>query len=204
MGSLLQGSVQRAGDNVRVTVQLTSAHDGATLWSDTYDKKLQDVFAVQDQIARSVASALKVTLAGGAGTRLVRTETSDPEAHALYLQGLYLWNRRTSATLRQAVSLFEQAAARDPQYARAYAGEAIAYGLFPAYTNVVPDEYYDKARAAAHKALALDSTLAEPWTVLGFMDTYQNHNADADREFRRAIQLDSGLCDRAALVRAVS
>jgi len=119
-------------------------------------------------------------------------ETADPEAHALYLQGLYLWNRRTSATLRQAVALFEQAAARDPTYARAYVGVALSYTLFPAYENVMPDEYYAKGRDAAHRALSLDSTLAEAYSVLGFTDTYLMHNADADREFRAAIQADPG------------
>jgi eukaryotic-like serine/threonine-protein kinase len=192
VGSLLQGSVQRAGDNVRVTVQLISARNGATIWSDTYDKQLKDVFAVQDQIAHSVAAELRVTLTGGARAPLARTETSDPEAHALYLQGLYLWNRRTAQTLRQAITLFEQAAARDPRYARAYAGEALAYVQLPAYDDVPNDAYYEKAREAASRALGIDSTLAEAYAALGAADGYQFRNADAEREFTRAIGADSG------------
>jgi len=192
VGSVLQGSVQRAGDNVRVNVQLTSARDGATIWSDTYDGQLKDVFAVQDQIARKVASELRVTLAGGAPATLARTETSDPEAHALYLQGLYLWNRRTAQTLGQALTLFQQAAGRDPQYARAYAGQAITYVLLPSYRDVSSDEYYSKARDAANRALAIDSTLAEAYTALAFADGLEYRNADAERNFERAIAADSG------------
>ena len=188
---VLQGSVQQAGGNGRITMNLTSARDGATLWSNKYDEPLKDVFAVQDSIAHSVAAALKVTLVGGATAKLVRTETTDPEAHALYLQGLYQWNRRTAQTLHQAINLFDQAVQRDPKYARAYAGIAMAYVVLPNYDDVATDSVLSKAFDAAHHALDLDSTLSEPHTVLGYGNCIRFENAAAGRAFANALRLDS-------------
>ena len=191
VGTVLQGTVQRADQQVRITVSLTSASDGSVLWSEKYDRQLKDVFAVQDEIARSVANELRVTMIGGAARTLVLNETSDPEAHALYLQGLYLWNRRTPTTLRTAVQLFEQAVARDPKYARALGGIALAYVVLAVYDDVSPDEMIAKARSAAQRALAIDSTLVEAYTALGYADATQWRNGDAERSFARAIELDS-------------
>ena len=191
VGNVLQGTVQRADQQVRITVSLTLASDGTVLWSEKYDRQLKDVFAVQDEIARSVANELRVTVGGGAARTLVRNETSDPEAHALYLQGLYLWNRRTPITLRSAIGLFEQAVARDPQYARALAGIALAYVVLPVYDDVPPDEMMAKCRSAAQRALAIDSTLTEAYTALGYADAAQWRNAEAEGRFARAIELDS-------------
>ena len=191
VGAVLQGSVQRAANRVRITVSLLAAKDGALLWGEKYDRDIKDVFAVQDEIARSVAAQLRVTLAGGSGATLVSRETADPEAHALYLQGLYLWNRRTSQTLRQAIGLFEQALQRDPRYARAEAGLAMAYVVLAFYADVLPDETTRKAREAAHRALAADSTLAEAQAALAFSYAINYDNANAARAFARALALDS-------------
>jgi TolB-like protein/tRNA A-37 threonylcarbamoyl transferase component Bud32 len=187
---MLQGSVQQSRENGRITMNLTSVQDGATLWSEKYDEPFQDIFAVQDSIAHSVANALRVTLTGGATTRLVRKETN-PEAHALYLQGLSKWDRRSAQTLHQAIRLFEQAADRDPNYARAYAGIAMAYAVLPIYDDVPTDATLSKALNAAHRALALDNTLAQPYAVLGYASATRFENAVAERSLATAVRLDS-------------
>lgn len=192
VGSVLQGSVQRSEQQVRISVSLTSAVDGELLWSGKYDRQFKDVFAVQDEIAQSVANELAVRIRGARGS-LVRNETADPDAHSLYLQGLYLWNRRTVGTVRQAIQLFEQAVARDPQYARAHAGIAMAYVVLPSYDDLPTDEILNKARDAARRALSIDSTLAEAHAVLGWANATQWRNREAAQDFARALALDSTL-----------
>ena len=193
VGTVLQGNVQRSGGQVRINVTLVAGNDGSVIWTDKYDRKIQDVFAVQDEIARNVVRELRATLAGGSAASgpLIRAETVDPEAHALYLQGLYLWNRRTSPSIHEAISLFEQAVSRDPNYGRAYAGIALANAILPQYEDAVTDQLAASARAAALRALAIDSTLPEAWTALAYTNAYQWQNADAERNFARAIRLDS-------------
>ncbi|MEO8578008.1 MAG: serine/threonine-protein kinase, partial [Gemmatimonadales bacterium] len=132
VGNVLQGSVQRAGDQVRISVSLISAPDESVLWSEKYDRPIKDVFAVQDEIARAVAGELK--LAGN--QRLRNIETVNPEAHAAYLQGLYLWNRRNAPVLRQSIARFAEAVRLDPNYAQAYGGMAMAYVVMPAYDDI--------------------------------------------------------------------
>ena len=193
VGAVLQGSVQRADNRLRITVSLLAGKDGALLWGDKYDRDIKDVFAVQDEIARSVAGQLRVKLAGGAGATLVRKETDDPEAHALYLQGLYLWNRRTAQTVRQAIGLFEQALQRDPGYARAQAGIAMGYLVLPTYADVPADEAFGKTREAARRALAIDSTLPEAHSALALASAYNFDNVNAERAFARSLALDSTL-----------
>ena len=191
VGSVLQGSVQPSGDSLRITVSLIAASDGSVMWIEHYYRGKKDVFSVQDEIAHSVAAQLRVTLAGGAGMTLVRKETNDPEAHALYLQGLYQWNRRTTQTLQLAISLFQQAVRRDSNYARAHAGIAMAYMVLPVYDDVPSDEIRSKAVDEARRALALDSTLPEAHTVLGYAHGVEFENASAEREFAEALRLDS-------------
>lgn len=191
VGTVLQGTVQRADQEVRITVSLISVGDGAVRWSEKYDREMKDVFAVQDEIARSVANQLRVALTGGGAGTLVRNETGDPEAHALYLQGLYLWNRRTPTTLHAAIKLFEQAVQRDPNYARALGGIAMAYVVLPVYDEVAPDETYAKVRSAADRALAIDSTQVDAWTATAYAAAMEWRNAESERMFARAIGLDS-------------
>jgi DNA-binding SARP family transcriptional activator/tetratricopeptide (TPR) repeat protein len=190
VANVLQGTVQRNGDRLRITMGLVAASDGALVWGEKYDRHIRDVFALQDEIAHNVAAQLRVTLAGGTATTLVRKETADPEAHALYFQGLYQWNRRTAQTLHLAVALFQQALRRDPNYARAYAGICMAYIVLPVYTDVPTDETRSLAVDAAHRALAIDSTLAEAHAVLGLAHAYVFENALAERSFAEALRLD--------------
>jgi serine/threonine-protein kinase len=189
VANVLQGSVQRSGDRVRISVSLLSAPDESILWTDKYDRSMKDVFAVQDEIARAVANELKIKLTGG--QRLSRVDTQDPEAHTAYLQALYLWNRRNAAGLRKAISLFGDAVRRDPSYAQAYGGMAMAYVVLPAYDDVPADEMLDRAREAGNKALALDSGIAQAYTALAYADALQYRNASAEKLFARAIAIDS-------------
>jgi serine/threonine-protein kinase len=185
---VLQGSVQRSGDRVRISVNLLSA-DESILWTDRYDRGMKDVFAVQDEIAHAVASELKVKLAGA--QQLSHVDTQDPEAHTAYLQALYLWNRRSAASLRKAISLFAEAVRRDPSYAQAYGGMAMAYVVLPAYEDIPADEMLDRAREAGNKALSLDSGIAQAYTALGYADALQYRNASSEKLFARAIAIDS-------------
>ena len=189
VANVLQGSVQRSGDRVRISVSLLSAPDEEILWTDKYDRSMKDVFAVQDEIARAVASELRIKLAGG--QRLSRVDTQDPEAHTAYLQALYLWNRRNAAGLRKAISLFADAVRRDPTYAQAYGGMAMAYVVLPAYEDVPADQMLDRSREAGNKALALDSGIAQAYTALAYADALQYKNASAEMLFARAIAIDS-------------
>ena len=187
--NVLHGSVQRSQNRIRISVSLVSAPDESILWSERYDREIQDVFAVQDEIARAVANELKVKLAGN--QRLTNVDTSDPDAHAAYLQGLYLWNRRSAPTLRKAISLFAEAVRRDPSYAQAYGGLAMAYTVMPAYDDNDNDEMLDRGREAAGRALAIDSGNVQALTALGYISALQYKNAEAESYFSRAISADS-------------
>jgi eukaryotic-like serine/threonine-protein kinase len=182
--SVLEGSVRRSGDRLRVSAQLVDACAGYHVWSETYDRGASDVFAVQEEIARSIVERLKSKLGLATGEAIVRRSTDDPEAYNLCLKGRYFWNRRTLESSRRAIAYFEQAIARDPHYASAYAG------LSDSYVGRAKDEM-TKAKAAAEKAVALDDTLAEGHAALARALFYHDWNwAGAEREFRRALELN--------------
>ncbi|HEY7682268.1 MAG TPA: protein kinase [Gemmatimonadales bacterium] len=191
VGSLLTGSVQRARGQLRISVALSAA-DGTIRWTQAYDRPISNVFAVQDEIARQVSRELLGSLGAAPGT-LVRTETADPEAHSLLLQGIVLWNRRTGPAIRQAIALIEKAVARDPGYARAQAWLAMASATLPFYAEVETDSVLGRALAAADKALAIDSTVAEAYAAAGMALMTLGRNGEADARFRRALTLDSAL-----------
>jgi len=191
VGSLLTGTVQHSANQVRISVSLVSAADGAIKWSERYDRPLTNVFAVQDEIAHAVANQLLGTLGGA--TSASRVETADAQAYALFLQGQVLFNRRTAQTLQQSISLFRQAVARDPKYARAQASLAMSLAVLPSYVQGNAEQAAASTRAAARRAIALDSTLAEAYTAIGYTNLLLNDNHGADREFQRALGLDSSL-----------
>jgi serine/threonine-protein kinase len=189
VANVLQGSVQRSGDRIRISVSLLSAPDESILWTDKYDRGMKDVFAVQDEIAHAVANELKVKLTGGQQLRHV--DTQDPEAHTAYLQGLYLWNRRSAQSLRKAISLFAEAVQRDPSYAQAYGAMAMAYVVLPAYDDVPTDDMLKRAREAGLKALSLDSGIVQAYTALAYVDALEYRNASSEKLFIDAIETDS-------------
>ena len=192
VGSLLTGSVQRSGDQVRINVTLVSAADGAVQWTEKYDRPLTNVFAIQDEIARAVAGKL-LGVFGTTPANQSRVETADSEAYSLFLQGQVLFGRRTAQTLQQAISLFERAAARDPTYARAQASLAMALAALPSYVPGNTDAALARATVAARRAIAIDSTIAESYTAVGYASELAQNNRAADQYLRKAISLDSGV-----------
>jgi TolB-like protein/tetratricopeptide (TPR) repeat protein/tRNA A-37 threonylcarbamoyl transferase component Bud32 len=192
VGSLLEGSVRRDGARMHVTARLTSASDGLTLWSASYERATDDVFAVQDSIAGGVSRALT----GGGDQRSAAVApagiqgTTDVAAYDLYLRGRFYWHQRGEAALRQAAGLFEQAIARDQGFARAYAGLADALALLPIYGPTPADSVAPQARSAALRALALDSTLADAYTTLGLVQKNAGEWAESERSLAHALALD--------------
>jgi adenylate cyclase len=187
---VLEGSVQKSNDQVRVNVQLINALTDAHLWAETFDRKLTDIFAVESEIAKSVAENLKARLNRRAEEVLAERPTENPEAHELYLKGRYLWNRRNTASLRKAGDYFQQAIDLDPNYALAYAGLADVHSLLPIYAGTAPKDDVSKALAAARKAVELDSNLAEAHTSLGNALGMNVQLKLAEQEFRRALELN--------------
>jgi serine/threonine-protein kinase len=185
--ALLDGSLRRSGHRLRVTVQLVSGADGYQLWSETYDREMADVFAVQDDIAARVAAALSARLATGA------RRPPDMAAYHLYLRGLHAWNKRHQGGLRAALRLFEEAIDRDPAYAAAWAGVADTYGLLGLhyYAALPPETAMPRAKAAAQNALALDPTLAEAYAARAWVALHYDWDWEsAEGDFQKSLSLD--------------
>jgi TolB-like protein/DNA-binding SARP family transcriptional activator/Tfp pilus assembly protein PilF len=189
--AVLEGSVRRSGDRVRITAQLIDGRADRHLWSETFDRDLEDVFAVQTEIAEIVAEALRLRLMAPGEVRRP-PPTRSAAAHDLYLRGLFHWNRRSAADLGLAVGFFEEATGIDPAYARAWAGLALAYAVIPiGFTPLLPqDEAWARMDAAADRALALDPTLAEAHAARALSYHFQWRWDDAEREYRRALVLN--------------
>ena len=192
VATVLEGSVQRAGTHLRVTAQLIKTSDGLHIWSQNFDRDAADIFAVQDEVARAVVAALP----GKSNVQEPpqRRATHPQAAYESYLQGLFAWNRRTEADLRQAIRFFEQAIAQDSTYAEAWAGLADAHVLLPFYSNFIPTrEEVPKAEAAARRALALDPNLGPAHAALAYaLMNYDWQWARADSELRLAVTLSPG------------
>jgi adenylate cyclase len=182
---ILEGSVRKAGNRVRITAQLIEARSDTHLWSETYDRTLDDIFAVQDEIAATVVAQLKITLLGAAP----KVQETDPEAYALFLQARYLGHQITPESLEQANALLERALAIDPGYAAAWSGLAVNYARQVANGLLPFDEGYARARAAAEKALTIDPAWAPAHASLGWIAMFYNDLAAAARHFERALQL---------------
>jgi len=187
--TVLEGSVRRSGDQVRISAQLVNVADGFRLWADTYDRQLVDIFAIQDEIARSIVTALQVTLTRAPGS-LVRGTTDNVEAYIHYLRGHHFWNERTLPAFYKAIEEFNQAIALDPDYARAYAGLAKTYVLLPEYGGPSPPEVLSDARAATQRALTLNPSSAEAFAASGYLRfRFEWDWTGAEADFRRAIAL---------------
>ena len=191
VANVLEGSVQKVADQVRVNVQLINALTDAHLWAETYDRKLTDIFAVESDIAKAIAENLQAKLTGSEKNEMSKKPTENSEAYELYLKGRFFWNKRTSADMKTALGYFEQAANVDPNYAVAYAGMADCYLLLPLYGGGVPTEMYPKATAMAQKAITLDPSLGEPHASLGLVHALFDFDFPASvREFEEAIRLN--------------
>lgn len=166
VSTLLEGSIRRAGDRIRITAQLIDVDSGFHLWSETYDRRFEDIFAIQDEISRAIVEALKVQLGAEQQGPLVAPTTGDLEAYTLYLRGRFFMHRGNEAHLRESLRLYEAALARDSTYARAHAGIADAW-MYLADDWVAPADAYPRAKSAAERAIQLDETLAEAHSALG-------------------------------------
>jgi TolB-like protein/DNA-binding SARP family transcriptional activator len=192
VATVLEGSVRRVRNRLKVSAQLVSAADNRVLWSESYDRKLEDVFAVQEEIARAIVRALAPTFGDRIG-RVAARPVRDSATYELYLKGRYLWGRRTPDDLLRAVEYYEQAIARDSTYAEAYAGLADARVLLVILADGPPGAQVPRARAAAAAALRLDSTLAEAHSALGIIrEAFDWNSPAAEEEFARAVSLDPG------------
>jgi TolB-like protein/Tfp pilus assembly protein PilF len=190
VANVLQGSVQRSTDAVRVNVQLVKADTDTHLWADTFDRKLTDIFTVESEIAKTIAETLRARLSGSEERAISVRPTANLEAHELYLKGRYVWNRRTAENLKKALNYFQQAAQKDPNYALAYAGIADTYAVMPAYSAGSPQDCLPRAKTAAEKALELDDSLGEAHASLGFVLIHYFDIAASTKEFERAIELN--------------
>ena len=189
--AILNGRIAQRGDQLTLTVELVDAQTENVIWSEQYNRREADLVSVQSVIARDVSTKLKTKLSGAEEQKVAKTYTANPEAYQLYLKGLFHWNKRTAESLKTSVDYFNQAIEKDPSYAQAYAGMALAYVLYPQYSAGKPAESMPKANAAARRALALDDTLAEAHTALANLLYYYERNIpESDREYQRAIELN--------------
>jgi TolB-like protein/Tfp pilus assembly protein PilF len=188
---ILEGSLQKAGDQVRINVQLVDVQNGLQTWSEKYDRKLDNVFAVEDEIAKAIATQLRVQLTGGAGQPLVVDSTNNPQAHELYLRGLTLLAARGPA-LREASNLFQQAVKMDAGYAQAWGALAITELLLPTYALDSFDAAIPRGESAAQRALSLDPNTASAHIAVGIANTMRGRWPEADQALRRALALAPG------------
>ena len=192
---VIEGSVLRSGDQVRITAQLIQAATDTHLWARSYERDLRDVLALQDEVARAITREIRVKLTPQEQVRLASARPVNPDAHEAYLKGRYYWNKRTPEALKKSLECFQQAIEKNPSYALAYAGVADSYAMLGAgdYQVLPPKDAYPKAEAAARRALELDSTLAEAHASLAWSKMVFDWDwKGAEREYKQAIELDPG------------
>ena len=189
--SVLEGTLQRAADRIRVSARLINVADGSSMWSDTFDEKFTDVFAVQDAIAQRVADALRLRLTGEEQKRLTKRYTANTEAYQLYLRGRFEWNKYTAEGYQKSIEFYKQAVEKDPNYALAYSGIADSYSLLGELGIAPPKEMFPKAREFAEKALKIDNELSEAHLSLGIVQLFYDWNRPAAKvELARARELN--------------
>jgi TolB-like protein/DNA-binding winged helix-turn-helix (wHTH) protein/Tfp pilus assembly protein PilF len=193
--AVVEGTVLRSGDQVRITAQLIEASTDKHLWSQSYEGELRDTLALQSRVASAIADQIRINLTPREQAALKNVKVVNPEAYESYLKGRYFWNKRTSDGLKAALAYFKQAIEEDPKYAKAYSGLADTYALLGdwQYAVMTPKEAFPKAKAAAIKALELDSTLGEAHNSLAFvLDAFDWDFDSAGKEFRQAIEINPG------------
>ncbi len=188
---LVQGSVRRAADRVRITVQLIQVRDQTDLWAESYDRELKDILTLQDSVSRTIAKQIHITLTPDQQTRLPARANLDPGAYEAYLKGRYYWNKRTGDGLQKALIYFQQAINKDPTYGAAYSGLADCNSGLAWHGFKSPAEALPKANAAALKAIEIDPQSAEAHASLGLVLTHRWDWAGAEAEFKHALRLDS-------------
>ncbi len=194
VNTVLEGSVRKAGDRVRITVQIVNAADGYHVWSERYDREMNDIFAVQDEITLAVVEALKVNVLQSERSAILKKATDDPEAYQLYLRGRAFWNRRTPADFERAIGYFEMAIAIDSEYSLAYSGLTDCYTLLAYFEEVAPHVLREKARASALKAIELDEASADSHTSMAMYNLIFEFDLPAAEEhFKKALELNPRL-----------
>jgi len=188
---LLQGSVRRETGRVRITVQLIQVRDQTDVWTESYDRELKEILALQDSVARTIADQIRITLAADQQTRLATPRTIDPEAYEAYLKGRYYWNKRTADAMQKALIYFQQAVNRDPAYGAAYSGLADCNSGLTWHGFTSPARALTRAEAAARKAIEIDPQSAEGHASLALVLHHRWDWEGAEAEFKRALQLDS-------------
>ena len=190
--AVIEGSILRSGERVRITAQLIHSSD-QHLWAESYERDFRDILSLQSEIARQVAHQVRIVLTPEERNRLGIVRQVNPEAHELYLKARHFWNKRTEENVRKALSYFQQAIDNDPTYAQGYAGLADSYNILGYYNALSPNEAYPKGKAAALKALELDDSLAEPHAALGVVKRdFEWDWSGAEADFQRAIELNPG------------
>ena len=190
VANILEGQIQKAGDEVRITVQLINASTDSHLWSETYDRKMTEMFGVESEVAQRIASSLQARLTGSERRAIAARPTENTQAHQLYLKGRFFWNKRTGADLQTAADYFQQAISADPSYSNAYAGLAQATLLMPFYDAGASQDMFPKAKAAATRAIELDESSPEGHAALAMLLCYDFKVRESEAEFKRAIELD--------------
>ena len=191
VSTILEGSIQKAENKLRISARLINVADEAMIWSEDYTRELKGIFDIQDEIALKIAEKLKLELLGSEKEKLQKRHTENVEAFNHYTQGLFYWNKRTADSLYRAIEEFQKAIEIDPEYALAYVGLADCYNLLSLYGSVSSSKTFPKAKEAARKAIALDDTLGEAHNSLAYaMSRYDWDQIAAEREFKRAIELN--------------
>jgi adenylate cyclase len=191
--TILEGSIRKQGNKIRITAQLINVEDGYHLWSERYDRELDDIFAIQDEIALMITEKLKVILLENDRELITKTYTQNTEAYELYLKGRYEWGKRTREGLLKSIDYFNQAIREDQQYGLAYTGIADSYTLLCGYHILSPEASISKAKSAAEKAMQLNPTLAEAYEATGHIEFLAGFNwQKAEDNYKKAIQLNQG------------
>jgi TolB-like protein/Tfp pilus assembly protein PilF len=188
--AVLLGRVNGRGDDLRLNLELVNTQTQDVIWTEQYDRKQSDLVNLQSEIAKDVSTKLRAKLSGADEAKVTKTSTTVPEAFQAYLRGRYYWNRRTTDNLKKAIEQFKTATDKDPNYALAYAGLADCYVLLPEYGGTPISETLPQARTFAERAIAIDDQLAEAHTSMGAVNSKSWQWADAEREFKRAIELN--------------
>lgn len=187
---VLNGRIVQRGDNLSISVELVDARDGSQVWGEQYNRRMSDLFVLQEEIARQVSENLQLRLNGEDKERVANRHTASAEAYELYLKGRFYWNKRTEDGLKKGIDYFDQAIDKDPNYALAYAGLADCYALLYEYSATPSKDLYPKAKAAAMRALELDDSLAEAHTSLGAAYEYEWNWSDVEKQYEKAIELN--------------
>jgi eukaryotic-like serine/threonine-protein kinase len=188
--AILNGRIAQVGDQLTLNLELVDVQTENILWSERYSRKQADLVSLQSEIAKDVSTKLKAKLSGAEETKVIKTATADPEAYQAYLKGRYYWNRRTAENLKKAIEQFKSATDRDPNYALAFVGLADCYAVLNEYAGTPTSETLPQSKAYAERALAIDGQLAEPHATLGSINEASWQFGEAEKEFKRAIELN--------------